>query len=129
MKGWHTLIPIIALIWGCLLIMALIDHNGQKDLVDPVIDAEEQPLTPEDLLARRITELNNSSIPRVCDAYLSRVIGGFRHSYGIICVEMGMEVYHTGIGLTGDYSQDHYDEHIMPVVNRLHREYKNQYGW
>lgn len=124
MKGWHSLIPILAIFWTGLIILAVIDHNGQKE--EPQI--ESPPLTIEERISLRVDELNNSKFKRVCDTYLSRHVG-IHTTYGIVCVEMGLEVFYTGIGLTGDYSQEHYDQHILPVVDRLHREYRNKYGW
>ena len=124
MKGWHVLLPILGILWTVLIVLAVIDHNGQKESTA----VNDKPLSMEQRLELRVAELNSSRQPRVCGTYISRAVGVY-NSYGIVCVESGLEVFYTGIGLTKEYTQEHYDLYILPVVDNLHREYRKKYGW
>ena len=127
----HTLIPIIALIWAALLILALVDHYGQETrAAEPVAAVEDEPpRTMVEYLNNRVEELNSTG-RRVCGLYVSRIYGsGVRYSHGIVCIDQGMEIYMTGSGARGEMSEDHYMEFVYPVVSRLNREYAQKYGW
>jgi len=127
----HTLIPILALIWASLLIVALVDHYKQETMAaEPVASKEvDVPRTMVEHLNNRVEELNSTG-RRVCGLYVSRIYGsGVRYSHGIVCIDQGMEIFMTGSGAHGELSEGHYMEFVYPVVNRLNREYAQKYGW
>lgn len=123
MNSWYSLIPIIGMIWVAALLFAIIDNKGKIE--DPA--AATQQVEPprdihNDLVRAQMEELLSGREKIVCDYFESKRVG-LRTYLGIICIENG--IVHIPVG--GNVSNEHFMEHIDPVLSGLWLDYRIQF--